>query len=100
MTSTEQTSKQQTESRQQATTRVETDTFGPIDVAADRYWGAQTQRSLENFRIGIERMPRPLIRAFGIVKYASVEVNQDLGKLSPDVAAVIKRAAQEVIDGG
>jgi len=83
----------------QTTTRVETDTFGPIDVAADRYWGAQTQRSLQNFKIGIERMPRPLIRGFGIVKYASAEVNQDLGKLTPEVADTIKRAAQEVIEG-
>ena len=61
-----------------ARTRTETDTFGPIEVAADRYWGAQTQRSIENFRIGTERMPRPLIRALGIVKRAAAEVNLSL----------------------
>ena len=55
--------------------RVQSDTFGPIDVPSDRYWGAQTQRSIENFRIGIERMPRPLIRAFGIVKYCSAQIS-------------------------
>ncbi len=81
-------------------TRTESDTFGPIEVDASRYWGAQTQRSLENFKIGIERMPRPLIRGFGIVKYCSAEVNQDLGKLPAELADNIKRAAQEVIDGG
>ncbi|MEX2032787.1 MAG: lyase family protein, partial [Dehalococcoidia bacterium] len=80
-------------------TRTETDTFGPIEVDATRYWGAQTQRSLENFKIGTERMPRPLLRGFGIVKYASAEVNQDLGKLPAETADAIKRAAQEVIDG-
>ncbi len=61
--------------RTTARTRTETDTFGPIEVPADRYWGAQTQRSIENFRIGTERMPRPLIRALGIVKRAAAEVN-------------------------
>ena len=80
-------------------TRIETDSFGPIEVAADRYWGAQTQRSLENFRIGTERMPRPLIRALGIVKYCSAEVNEALGKLEPTLADAIKRAAREVIEG-
>ena len=64
-----------TTKRTKARTRIETDTFGPIEVPADRYWGAQTQRSLENFRIGTERMPRPLIRALGIVKRAAAEVN-------------------------
>ena len=63
----------------QSKTRTESDTFGPIEVDATRYWGAQTQRSLQNFKIGIERMPRPLIRGLGIVKYASAEVNRDLG---------------------
>ncbi|MCK9485736.1 MAG: class II fumarate hydratase [Dehalococcoidia bacterium] len=81
-------------------TRTETDTFGPIEVDASRYWGAQTQRSLENFKIGVERMPRPLIRGFGIVKYTSAEVNRDLGKLPDDLADAIKRAATEVIEGG
>jgi len=80
-------------------TRTETDTFGPIEVPSERYWGAQTQRSLENFRIGIERMPRPLIRGMGVVKYCSAEVNEDLGKLDAERAGAIKRAAREVIDG-
>ncbi|MDA0302609.1 MAG: class II fumarate hydratase, partial [Chloroflexi bacterium] len=82
-----------------ADTRTETDTFGPIEVDATRYWGAQTQRSLQNFKIGIERMPRPLIRGLGIVKYASAEVNRDLGKLAADKAEVILKAGREVIDG-
>ncbi|HYI28814.1 MAG TPA: lyase family protein, partial [Bradyrhizobium sp.] len=64
-----------------AKSRTETDTFGPIAVPADRYWGAQTQRSIENFRIGTERMPRPLIQALGVVKRAAAEVNRDLGLL-------------------
>jgi fumarate hydratase class II len=79
--------------------RVETDTFGPIDVPADRYWGAQTQRSLENFRIGTETMPPPLVRALGIVKLASARVNREQGHLEPRRAEVIARAAQEVADG-
>jgi fumarate hydratase, class II len=80
-------------------TRSETDSFGPIDVPADRYWGAQTQRSLENFRIGTERMPQPLIRAFGVVKRAAAEVNRELGLLDGKRAQAIVTAAQEVIDG-
>ncbi len=80
-------------------TRVETDTFGPIDVDTAAYWGAQTQRSIENFKIGTEHMPRALIRAMGIVKYCSAEANEDLGKLSHDKAEVIKKAALEVIEG-
>ena len=81
-------------------TRIETDTFGPIDVDTTRYWGAQTQRSLENFKIGTEKMPRALIRALGIVKYCSAEVNEDLGKLDHRKADAIKKAALEVIAGG
>jgi fumarate hydratase class II len=81
------------------TRRTETDTFGPIEVPADRYWGAQTQRSLENFRIGTDRMPLPLIRAFGIVKRAAAEVNRDLGLLDARRTRAIVAAAQEVIDG-
>jgi fumarate hydratase class II len=73
--------------------------MGPIEVAADRYWGAQTQRSLENFRIGTERMPLPLIRAFGIVKRAAAEVNLELKSLDARRARTIVKAAQEVIDG-
>src|SRR3954463_4458555 len=80
-------------------TRVETDTFGPIDVAADRYWGAQTQRSLQNFRIGEERMPRPLVRALAIVKRAAAEVNNQLGLLDARRMRAVVKAAQEVIDG-
>src|SRR5947209_1909407 len=80
-------------------TRVETDTFGPIEVPADKYWGAQTQRSRENFRIGEERMPFPLICALAIVKRAAAEVNQSLGLLDRKRARAIVQAAQEVIDG-
>jgi fumarate hydratase class II len=80
-------------------TRTETDTFGPIEVPADRYWGAQTQRSLQNFKIGWERQPQPMIRALGVVKRAAAEANMELGKLDPEIGEVIVRAAQEVIDG-
>ncbi len=82
-----------------AKTRIETDTFGPIEVPADKYWGAQTQRSLKNFRIGEERMPLPLIRALGLVKRAAAEVNLSLGLLDRKRARAIIQAAQEVIDG-
>ena len=81
------------------TTRIETDSLGEVAVAADRYWGAQTQRSLENFRIGGERFPRELIRAFGLLKLAAARVNHDLGKLSERHLELISTAAQEVIDG-
>ena len=80
-------------------TRTETDTFGPIEVPADRYWGAQTERSLENFKIGGERMPRPLIRAFGLVKLAAALVNKDMGLIDGKLADAIAAAAQEVADG-
>src|SRR5712672_1633678 len=80
-------------------TRTETDTFGPIEVHADRYWGAQAQRSLGNFKIGLERQPLPIIRALGIVKRAAAETNMDLGHLDVKLGAVIVRAAQEVIEG-
>ncbi len=80
-------------------TRTEIDTFGPIEVPADRYWGAQTQRSLENFRIGGERMPVPIVRAFGIVKRAAALVNKDKGLIDGKLADAIAAAAQEVIDG-
>jgi fumarate hydratase class II len=80
-------------------TRTETDTFGLIEVPADRYWGAQTQRSLVNFRIGTERMPRPLIRALGIVKRAAAETNHALALLDARRMRAIARAAQEIIDG-
>jgi fumarate hydratase class II len=81
------------------TTRTETDTFGPIEVASDRYWGAQAQRSLGNFKIGWEKQPLPVVRALGIVKRAAAEVNSDLGRLDPKIADAIVAAAQEVIDG-
>ncbi|HEV3395591.1 MAG TPA: class II fumarate hydratase [Xanthobacteraceae bacterium] len=82
-----------------ASTRTETDSFGPIQVPADRYWGAQTQRSLENFRIGTERMPAPVIRALAIVKRAAAEVNHALGLLDARRMRAIVKAAHEVIDG-
>jgi fumarate hydratase class II len=80
-------------------TRTETDTFGPIEVAADRYWGAQAQRSLGNFKIGWEKQPAPVVRALGIVKRAAAEANLELGKLDAKLAKNIVAAAQEVIDG-
>ncbi|HZA02395.1 MAG TPA: class II fumarate hydratase [Hyphomicrobiaceae bacterium] len=79
--------------------RIETDTFGPIEVPADKYWGAQAQRSLGNFKIGWERQPGPIIRALGIVKRAAAETNMALGKLDPEIGQAIVAAAQEVIDG-
>jgi fumarate hydratase class II len=79
--------------------RIETDTFGEIEVPADRYWGAQAQRSLGNFKIGWEKQPAPVIRALGIVKRAAAETNMALGKLDPKLGEVIVKAAQEVIDG-
>jgi len=82
-----------------AKTRVETDSFGPIEVPADRYWGAQTERSRRNFRIGEERMPRPLIRALALIKRAAAEVNHQLGLLDARRTRAIVRAAQEVVDG-
>jgi len=80
-------------------TRIETDSFGPIAVPADRYWGAQTQRSLANFRIGGQRMPEALIRAFGILKKAAARTNHAMGALDARRARAIARAADEVIDG-
>src|SRR6266550_3312023 len=91
--------KPRTTARNTARTRTESDSFGPIEVPADRYWGAQTQRSIENFRIGTERIPLPLIRALGIVKRASAEVNHSLKLLDARRADAIVKAAQEVIDG-
>src|SRR5450631_4476246 len=84
---------------QSPTTRSETDSFGPIEVPADRYWGAQTERSRRNFRIGHDRMPMPIIRALGMVKLASAEINRELGLLDQRRARAIVRAAREVIDG-
>ena len=80
-------------------TRTETDSFGPIEVPADRYWGAQTERSRNNFRIGDERMPRPLITALAIVKRAAAETNRELGSLDARRTKAIVEAAEEIIDG-
>lgn len=81
------------------TTRTETDTFGPIEVDATKYWGAQAQRSIGNFRIGWEKQPKPVVRALGIVKRAAAETNMALGRLDRAIGGTIVTAAQEVIDG-
>ena len=80
-------------------TRSETDSFSPIEVAADRYWGAQTERSRKNFRIGEEHMPLPLIRALAIVKRAAAEANRELGSLDARRANAIITAAEEIVAG-
>jgi fumarate hydratase class II len=79
--------------------RIETDSFGPIEVPADRYWGAQTERSRQNFRIGGDRMPLPIIHALGMVKLAATQTNLALGLIDEGRADAIMRAAREVIDG-
>jgi len=79
--------------------RIESDSMGPIEVPAEKYWGAQTQRSLQNFKIGGHRFGRPVIRAFGIVKKAAALTNQNLGKLDASKCALIVRASDEVIEG-
>ncbi|NYZ15746.1 class II fumarate hydratase [Azospirillum sp. RWY-5-1] len=79
--------------------RTETDSFGPIEVPADRYWGAQTQRSLQNFRIGGERMPAAMVRALGIQKKAAALANMALGALDRRLGDAIATAADEVLDG-
>ncbi len=81
------------------TTRIETDSMGEMEVPSDRYWGAQTARSLHHFPIGTATMPRPVIRGFGILKSASAAVNADLGKLDGHLAELIERAAAEVAEG-
>src|SRR5687768_10484743 len=80
-------------------TRTETDTFGPTEVAADKYWGAQAQRSLGNFKIGLEKQPLAIVRALGIVKRAAAETNMALGRLDKKVGETIVKASQEVIEG-
>src|SRR2546421_9322022 len=80
-------------------TRTESDSMGKIEVPADRYYGAQTARSLIHFDIGNDTMPAELIRAFGVLKKATSLVNQDLGKLAPEKARLIAEAADEVISG-
>ena len=79
--------------------RIEKDTMGEIEVPSDRYWGAQTQRSLQNFKIGGEQFPREFIRAYGLVKQVAAEVNSEIGVLDKDLGKAIGEAAQEVIDG-
>ncbi len=83
------------------TTRTESDSMGAIEVAADRYWGAQTERSIHNFPIGVDRFrwQRPMIRALGILKKAAAQANAELGELPPDIARLIEQAADEVITG-
>jgi fumarate hydratase, class II len=87
------------EKPRRASTRTESDTMGTIEVPADRYWGAQTQRSLQHFKIGADRFPREMIRAFGLLKKACALVNRDLGLLPADKADAIVQAADEVIAG-
>lgn len=79
--------------------RIEKDTMGEVKVPADRLWGAQTQRSLENFCIGHERMRRPMIRAMGLIKQAAAQVNAELGGIPDEIASAIETAAEEVIAG-
>ncbi len=81
------------------TTRTETDSFGPLEVPADKYWGAQTQRSIQNFPIGWERQPVPIIRALGAIKQAAAEVNMASGKLDPAIGKAMVQAAAEVVAG-
>ncbi|MBT3665715.1 class II fumarate hydratase [bacterium] len=81
------------------TFRTESDSLGPIDVPSEKYYGAQTQRSLENFKIGDHRFPREFIRAYGIIKKSAATVNHNSGKLKEDIKSVIHEAADEVIDG-
>ncbi|HEY0079125.1 MAG TPA: class II fumarate hydratase [Pyrinomonadaceae bacterium] len=83
-----------------AAVRAERDSMGEIEVQSDRYWGAQTQRSLKYFNIGFDRMPREMVRALGILKKAAALVNEDLGKLASEKARLIAQAADEVIEGG
>src|SRR4026208_1846657 len=80
-------------------TRVESDSMGEIAVRADRYWGAQTERSLHHFSIGQEHFPRPLIRALGVLKKAAALTNGELGLLPESLVTLIAAAAGEVIDG-
>lgn len=79
--------------------RIESDAFGEIEVASDRYWGAQSQRSLGNFDIGDIKMPVPIIKAFGILKKAAAIVNEDMGTLDSKISTAIQEAASEVADG-
>ena len=80
-------------------TRIEKDSLGKVNVANDRYWGAQTQRSLQNFKIGNEHFPREFIRAYGILKKAAATVNESFGNLNSEIASTIQNAADEVVEG-
>src|ERR1700689_683782 len=88
-----------TDSKADVKMRTESDSFGPIEVPADHYWGAQTQRSLQNFKIGGERMPLPLIHAFGALKKAAALTNVKLGILDKNTGDAIIKAADEVRTG-
>ncbi|MBL8676746.1 MAG: class II fumarate hydratase, partial [Alphaproteobacteria bacterium] len=85
--------------KQKALTREESDSFGPIAVPADKYWGAQTERSRQNFPIGTEIIPLPLIRSLGLQKKIAALVNMDLGELDPVIGKAIVAAAEEVAEG-
>ena len=89
----------QEQAKTQTAARIESDSMGQIEVPADKYWGAQTQRSLIHFAIGDDRMPREMIRALGVLKKAAAIVNHDLGKLPSDKLKLIEQAADEVIAG-
>ena len=82
-----------------ADTRTETDSFGPLEVPADKYWGAQTQRSIMNFPIGWEKQPVAIVRALGVIKQACAMANKANGGLKDDIADAIITAASEVVDG-
>src|SRR5215468_11030159 len=85
--------------KKSAKTRIESDPFGPLEIPADRLWGAQTERSLNNFHIGTERMPIEIVRALGVIKRAAAEVNRTLGSLDRKRAAAIAAVAQDIADG-
>src|SRR5471032_1286105 len=80
-------------------TRIESDAFGPLDIPDDKLWGAQTERSLHNFRIGSERMPIEIVHALGLIKRAAAEVNRDLGSLDGKRARAIIAVAREIAGG-
>nr|WP_029310349.1 lyase family protein [Cupriavidus metallidurans] len=86
-------------SEKSSATRIEKDSLGDVAVPADHLWGAQTERSRQNFRIGSEKMPPALIEAFAILKLCAARANRELGVLKPDLADAIERAAEEVIGG-
>src|SRR5215475_9723536 len=80
-------------------TRIESDAFGPLQIPADKLWGAQTERALHNFHIGTERMPIEIVRALGVIKRAAAEANRTLGSLDRKRAAAIAAVAQDIADG-